>query len=122
METVARKIIDLEWPSRYVLECGHEVAIAPDASVADMAMPGQAIPCPACSGTAGPPTPQLVSRFKAGEAINANTLNARFAEIETQLRALGLSVEIKPFAADEPINAETLNMRLEAINRYLSAR
>ena len=47
------------------------------------------------------------------------TLNDRFREIETSLRARGLSLSVPPFAADEPINAETLNRRLELINQAL---
>lgn len=118
---VARKIIDLEWPTRYLLECGHEVRIAPDASVADMAMPGQQLPCPACGGAATLTTaPSLITPFKAGEAINAMTLNDRLREIETSLRARGITISVPPFAADEPINAETLNRRFELINQALS--
>jgi hypothetical protein len=120
-EAVSRKIIDLEWPTRYLLECGHEVRIAPDASVADMAMPGQLLVCPACGGAAGPQAPTLVTPFKAGEAINAMTLNDRLREIETCLRARGVPLSLTPFAAEEPINAETLNRRLEAINQAMSS-
>ena len=118
---VQRKIIDLEWPARYVLECGHAVAIAPDASVADMAMPGQSLPCPACGGepvAAAPPS--WLSPFKAGEPINALTLNTRLAQIEARLGEIGASGELSPFGADEPINAETLNRRLQQIERRLA--
>jgi hypothetical protein len=120
-KAVGRKIIDLEWPTRYLLECGHAVAIAPDASVADMAMPGQELPCPTCSGEApaAAAPPALVTPFKAGEAINALTLNDRLREIEAALRARGLQGELTPFAPDEPINAETLNRRLSQLEALL---
>jgi hypothetical protein len=118
---VQRKIIDLEWPTRYVLECGHAIAIAPDASVADMAMPGQLLNCPSCGGTApAAAPPSWLTPFKAGEAINALTLNTRLAQIEARLAEAGLSGELAPFGADEPINAETLNRRLAQIERRLS--
>jgi hypothetical protein len=114
---VVRKIIDLEWPTRYVLECGHAVAIAPDASVAEMAMPGALIGCPACSGSAEPAeAPGWLTLFKAGEAINALTLNARLAQIAERL---GDAAALAPFAPDEPINADTLNARLRAIIQRL---
>ena len=115
---VSRKIIDLEWPTRYVLECGHAVAIAPDASVADMAMPGQALPCPNCSGTApAAAAAAWLTPFKAGEPINAMTLNTRLAQIEARLTGDG--GPLTPFGADEPINAETLNRRLREIEARL---
>lgn len=116
---LTRKIIDLEWPRRYVLECGHEVAIAPDASVADMAMPGQALPCPTCAGEIEEAPPPLLTRFKTGEAINALTINDRLAEIEARLKERGLAPALTLFKADEPINADTLNRRLEEIERAL---
>jgi hypothetical protein len=116
---VVSKIIDLEWPTRYLLECGHAIAIAEDASVADMAMPGQMLPCPTCSGTA-PAEPAAVAAwltpFKAGEPINALTINQRLAEIAARLAAPG---GLTPFGADEPINAESLNRRLREIERVL---
>lgn len=117
---VPRKILDLEWPRRYVLECGHELAIAPDASVADMAMPGQSLPCPACAGEAPEAAPALLTRFRTGEAINAMTLNDRLAEIEARLAARGLSSALTPFSPDEPVNADTLNRRLAEIESALS--
>lgn len=118
---VQRKIIDLEWPTRYVLECGHAVAIAPDASVADMAMPGQLLSCPNCGGTSAPAAPpSWLAPFKAGEPINAMTLNTRLAQIEAKLAEVGASGELSPFGADEPINAETLNRRLAQIERRLN--
>lgn len=118
---VARKIIDLEWPTRYVLECGHAIAIAPDASVADMAMPGQLLPCPTCSGTAeAPAAAGWLTMFKAGEPINALTLNSRLSEIQARLAKSGAAVSLTPFGADEPVNAETLNRRLSEIERALS--
>lgn len=115
---ITRKIIDLEWPTRYMLECGHAVPIAPDASVADMAMPGQALDCPSCSGEA-PATaaPTWLTPFKAGEAINALTLNARLEEIAARVAA-GPDA-LTPFGAEEPINAETLNRRLKQIEALL---
>jgi hypothetical protein len=117
---VQRKIIDLEWPTRYVLECGHAVAIAPDASVADMAMPGQLLTCAACSGEApAAAPPSWLSPFKAGEAINAITLNTRLAQIDARLAEMGQPGGLTPFAVDEPINAETLNRRLTQIERLL---
>lgn len=115
---VSRKIIDLEWPTRYVLECGHAIAIPADASVADMAMPGQLLSCPGCRGDApGEPAPAWLTPFKAGEPINALTLNQRLAEITARIGSelAGLT----PFGADEPINAETLNRRLQEIARVL---
>lgn len=117
---VSRKIIDLEWPTRYVLECGHVVAIAPDASVAEMAMPGQLLPCPSCSGVEAAPAPAgWLPMFKAGEPINAMTINSRLAAIEARLAAGGQAVKLTPFGADEPVNAETLNRRLGEIERAL---
>lgn len=117
---VQRKIIDLEWPTRYVLECGHAVAIAPDASVADMAMPGQLLDCPACGGTSQPTAPpSWLTPFKAGEPINAMTINNRLAQIEARLAEVGAGEALTPFSADEPINAETLNRRLAQIERRL---
>lgn len=116
---VVSKIIDLEWPTRYLLECGHAIAIAEDASVAEMAMPGQMLPCPLCSGTApaaAAPAATWLTPFKAGEPINALTLNQRLAEISERLAAPG---GLTPFGADEPINAETLNRRLREIERVL---
>lgn len=118
--TVSRKIIDLEWPRRYVLECGHELAIAPDASVADMAMPGQLLPCPVCAGEATVEAPPLLARFKTGEAINALTLNDRLAQIEAALKARGLEVKLTPFAPEEPINGDTLNKRLAEIEAAIA--
>ena len=117
----SRKIIDLEWPTRYLLECGHAVAIAPDASVADMAMPGQDLPCPTCGGEAPPAAPALLTRFKAGEPINALTLNSRLEEVERLLLARGRAARLARFTADEPINAQTLNERLDAIAAALEA-
>ena len=115
---VVRTIIDLEWPTRYVLECGHAVAIAPDASVADMAMPGAMIACPTCSGTAAPAAAsEWLTPFKAGEPINALTLNSRLAQIAERL---GAPEDLTPFSPDEPINAETLNVRLRAIAARLA--
>ncbi|MDB5096979.1 MAG: hypothetical protein JWM80_1400 [Cyanobacteria bacterium RYN_339] len=117
---VSRKIIDLEWPTRYLLECGHAVPIAPDAGVADMAMPGQELVCPECSGKAPPAAAELIKPFKAGEAINAISLNDRLAQIERLLALRGLTAALTRFAADEPINAQTLNQRLEEITRSLA--
>lgn len=115
---ITRKIIDLEWPTRYMLECGHAVAIAPDASVADMAMPGQALDCPACNGEAPAATaPAWLTPFKAGEPINAMSINSRLAEIAARLAA-GPDA-LSPFGADEPINAETLNRRLKQIEALI---
>lgn len=108
------KIIDLEWPTRYLLACGHAVAIAPDASAADMAMPGQEIACATCAGEVVVEAPALLTRFKAGEAINAISLNDRLAQIEKLLKA-----PITRFSADEPINSQTLNRRLDEITRAL---
>lgn len=116
---VVSKIIDLEWPTRYLLECGHAIAIAEGASVADMAMPGQMLACPTCSGTApaaAADAPTWLTPFKAGEPINALTLNQRLAQISERLAAPG---GLTPFGADEPINAETLNRRLREIERVL---
>ena len=116
---VVRKIIDLEWPTRYVLECGHAVAIAPDAGVADMAMPGQLLDCAACGGAAAPRAQALIKPFKAGEAINAISLNDRLGQIEQLLAARGLAASLTRFAADEAINARSLNQRLEELERAL---
>jgi hypothetical protein len=115
---VASKIIDLEWPTRYLLECGHAIAIAEDASVADMAMPGQMLTCPTCSGApeAPPDSAGWLTPFKAGEPINALTINQRLAEIAARL---AMPDGLTPFGADEPINAETLNRRLREIERVL---
>lgn len=107
-----RKIIDLEWPTRYLLECGHGVAIAPNPT--DMHMPGELLDCAECGGAA--PTSELLTRFKAGEAINATSLNQRLAEIEKRLSG---AADLTRFAADEPINAQTLNQRLDEIERLL---
>jgi hypothetical protein len=119
MPAVPRKIIDLEWPTRYLLECGHAVAIAPDAGVADMAMPGQELDCPECAGTAAPQPVALIKPFKAGEAINAISLNDRLGQIEQLLAARGLRAALTRFAADEPINAQSLNQRLDELERAL---
>jgi hypothetical protein len=117
---VQRKIIDLEWPTRYLLECGHAIAIAPDAGVADMAMPGQTLDCPECSGVAPVAATELIKPFKAGEAINAITLNDRLGQIERLLALRGLTASLTRFAAEEPINAQTLNQRLDEITRALA--
>lgn len=115
-KTVARKIIDLEWPSRYLLECGHAVPIAADAKAAEMALPGQTLPCAACAEPAAAPEAKpLITPFRAGEAINALSLNARLSEI-----AALLNQPLTPFRPDEPINATTLNARLDEISRALA--
>lgn len=114
MPETTRKIIDLEWPTRYLLECGHAVAIAPDTSAADMQMPGAMLTCPECSGQVAAPASRL-NRFKAGEAINAISLNTRLQEIEALLAGQGLKATLTRFTPDEAINAQTLNQRLEEI-------
>lgn len=118
MAGVSRRIVDLEWPTRYLLECGHAVAIAEDASVAEMAMPGQELPCAACAGEA-PERESWLSPFKAGEPINAMTLNTRLAQIEARLTALAQPLALPRFASSEPINAETLNRRLALLEAHL---
>ncbi|HEY9724549.1 MAG TPA: hypothetical protein V6D47_21285 [Oscillatoriaceae cyanobacterium] len=120
MPGVMRRIVDLEWPTRYLLECGHAVAIAEGASVAEMAMPGQELACTVCGGEAPEPASWL-SRFRAGEAINAMTLNARLEQVEARFAALGEPLALPRFAPDEPINAETLNRRLDLIAARLGA-
>lgn len=117
-DLIRRRIVDLEWPSRYLLECGHAVAIAADASAVDMAMPGEELPCDACNGVVQA-RPLLVSPFKAGEPINALTLNSRLREIADLLAARGLLADLTPFTANEPINAQTLNVRLAQITACL---
>jgi hypothetical protein len=115
---ITRKIIDLEWPTRYMLECGHAVPIAPDASPADMAMPGQAIDCPACNGeTPAAASSAWLTPFKAGEPINAMSINSRLDEIAARLAAGPAA--LTPFGADEPVNAETLNRRLKQIEALI---
>ena len=118
MPDIARKIIDLEWPTRYVLECGHSLAIAESASVAEMAMPGQLVTCPTCGGAEEAPASWLTP-FKAGEPINALTLNARLDQIAQKLAVAGAGAALTPFGADEPINAESLNRRLREIERLI---
>ena len=114
-----RTIIDLEWPTRYVLDCGHAIPIAADASAVDMAMPGSTLPCPACGGAPADAVGPL-ARFKAGEAINAISLNDRFGQIERALAALGRPTAVARFTADEPINVATLNLRIDQINAALT--